>query len=165
MIAMPLLMAGSAWVGEYDGEWRGSVLQCMSGSTNLDLRFFVDDGVVRGAYQEKWPVLNGTIEGHRIKAKLAMRQAVMTVSGSLQSGKINVTGSFSNGDPMGCLGTIKVARIGASQQKRTVTVEKEKRLSEVAAHTFDGKWVGSVDSCENLSPILIELEILAGKIH
>ena len=44
---MPLLMAGSAWAGEYDGKWRGSgTLECKLQTINFDLRFIVDDGAV-----------------------------------------------------------------------------------------------------------------------
>ena len=102
MIAVPLLMAGSAWAGEYDGEWSGSgVVQCSDKALNLDLLFIVDDGAVRGAYHKKWPVLVGSIEGHRIKAKIVIAQSwsPFTVSGSLQSGNVNLSGGW------GCLGT------------------------------------------------------------
>ena len=69
IIAVPLLMAGSAWAGEYDGEWRGSgAVDCRHmRDIELHMRFIVAGSSFEGNFGEG--VVEGSLEFDAIKGR------------------------------------------------------------------------------------------------
>ena len=68
MIALPLLLAGSAWAVTYDGEARGNdIPKCDDGAIDVDIQFIVDGSAVEGTFNKG--TLTGSIKGDRAKAR------------------------------------------------------------------------------------------------
>jgi hypothetical protein len=135
VIAVPLLLAGSAWAGTYDGEWRGSgVLECNSideasvrgwSQIELHMRFIVAGNSFEGNFGEG--AVKGGLELDAIKGRAfgfggnGAYLPVLRLKGSLRTGRINLIGALGGTN---CHGETQVSRIEASLQKKTVTASK-----------------------------------------
>ena len=130
MIAVPLLLAGSAWAGTYDDEWSGNtVIECGRYSAKEGVvRFSVEGGVVEGKLHEA--TLSGSLEGHRIKGKVfgfsIGPEQIIQLSGSLRTGKL--TAYKWKDDNIGPrLFTFSVQWIKASPQKNDTADDGESK--------------------------------------